>query len=88
MATIDICDICESREKVSTQHYVIGSCIDLGGGQSEDDFESFDLCQECELKILRNYVYKGAQNRAERIVYGIPLIEIIKRLQDLAKKKI
>ena len=83
MATIQICDICKSSEIVSTQYYVIGSQTDLAGGASEDDYETYDLCQECELKVLRIYVYKGAINRKERMTYGIPIIEIIKKLKDL-----
>lgn len=87
MASIIVCDICESREKVSTQHYTIGSQTDIAGGPSEDDFDTFDLCQDCELKILRIYVYKNAKNRDERVKYGLPIIEIIKRLKDQYKSK-
>lgn len=81
-----ICDICESREKVTTQHYVTGSQVDVAGGPSEDDYDTFDLCQDCELKILRIHVYKRAKNRQERMDYGVPMIEIIKRLKENYRK--
>ena len=87
MARIDICDICESREKVTTNQYTFGSQTDLGGGRSEDDFETFDLCQSCELKILKIFVYKSAQNREQRIAYGKPILEIIKRLIKAEKER-
>ena len=86
MTTINICDICESREDVSTQRYVFGSQTDIAGGAAEDDFESFDLCELCELSILRIYVYSTAKCREDRIKYGVPMIELIKKLRANNKR--
>ena len=54
MATIKICDICEDRNSVTTQHYNTGKFqIDAAGGPSQEIEETFDLCYLCELKVLR-----------------------------------
>jgi hypothetical protein len=54
MATIKICDICESRDQVTTQHYNTGEWqTDPAGGPSQELEKVFDLCSICELKVLR-----------------------------------
>ena len=85
MARIDICDICNSREDITTKRFVIGSQIDAAGGPSEDDFESFDLCAKCELELLREFVYSNAKSRDARIAYGVPLLERVKRKIEITK---
>jgi len=56
MATIIVCDICNSRENVSVRSYAIDKQADLAGGRAETIEKHFDLCQSCELKILINFV--------------------------------
>jgi len=57
MATIEICDVCSKRETVKRLSY----CYDreMGpAGSSEDVFETYDLCDACELSILKSVISK------------------------------
>jgi hypothetical protein len=57
MATIEICDICSKRETVKRISY----CYDreMGpAGSHEDVFETYDLCDACELAVLKSCVSK------------------------------
>lgn len=55
MTTINICDICETRDNVSRVRLVYDRTMD-GSGSSSDDCEIFDLCEHCELKIYKTTI--------------------------------
>jgi len=72
MTTIKICDICEDRNSVTTQHYNTGEFqTDPAGGPSQELEEVFDLCSICELKVLRALI--------KDYVMGSSIIKEIKR---------
>jgi len=56
MATVIVCDICNSRENITHRGYLIGNQTCLAGEASDIIEEQFDLCQTCELKILREFI--------------------------------
>ena len=52
MATIKVCDVCNSDEHVKTSFYATDRVSDAAGSM-EDVGKTHDLCSRCELSILR-----------------------------------
>lgn len=95
MANIIVCDICNSRERVTAHYYRTGEWqTDPAGGRSEESREIYDLCADCELKILRHLfteLHKRSCNPSDKIVVCEKMIiEEIKRrisIKSLSTKK-
>lgn len=88
MATIIICDICKNSVHVETKHYGTGNWeTDLGGGRSEEDFETFDLCRLCELKVLRKVYSDNKKYPNNKKASDLDIIEDIKRRINIEKTK-
>ena len=77
MATINVCDICDARDRVTRRGYLIGRVSDAAGG-SEDEEEIFDLCEPCELLVLRNVIKDGHTTMAAKIDSNNVIIKKIK----------
>lgn len=52
MATINICDICGTRNNVNRRQYPYDRRID-GAGSMDTEYEIYDLCQTHELIVLK-----------------------------------
>lgn len=52
MATIEICDVCGSSNAVNHMFFCTGRSLDAAGS-IDDDGDGFDLCNSCELKVLK-----------------------------------
>lgn len=83
MATINICDICKSRENVNSRVYSIGSQTCPAGGTRDTIKEYFDLCQTCELEILRNFIKQlinDAPFQSDQFEINQKIVENIKEI--------
>lgn len=56
MATVKVCDVCNSQKDVNLREYEIGTQSDAAGGPSESIVKSYDLCHSCEVIILNNTI--------------------------------
>jgi hypothetical protein len=73
MAIIRICDVCESRKMVK----IIGFKL----YNREDDYKELDLCDSCELKMLRKFKNEIVENSTSNS-YTKRLFEITKELEN------
>ena len=64
MATIEVCDICGTRDNVNRRHYAYDRQADGAGGR-EDINELFDLCETHELIVLKKAMTTAMKNRIE-----------------------
>jgi hypothetical protein len=78
MATIKICDVCQSSKSVDTEYYATGTQPDVAGGSSETIGEYYDLCLQCENKVSQIYLKK--LRKIQGIKLDIELLEIIDQL--------
>lgn len=87
MATIQVCDICGSRENVRTVYYPTGHQSD--GHQMEDINEVFDFClmhRHAILKAAVRELIKG--NIVDRVKFGRMTTKIAKdAIRDFSPKK-
>jgi len=82
MASIIICDICNSRDIVRTITYKTGTETDVAGGSREYTYDSYDLCLICENTILNKFVTNCIKN------YSDDQFKITKELVRLIKEEI
>lgn len=77
MATITICDLCGSRKSVKSRSYPFDRVPDAAGGM-EDQCEIYDLCPECECKVLNAVIHKRI-SKTEQFSLNRDIIDNIKR---------
>jgi len=76
MATIEICDICGSRDGVKRQWFCDGRESDAAGSM-EDVGETFDLCSEHQCQVLEATIlylkdkYKFSKYEVGQISTGV-----------------
>ena len=80
---IKICDICLSRERESVRKsYAYDRKMDAAGSM-DDLWETYDLCMECECKVVVNVLTKESPDLFDR---NKLLISEIKELQKKSRK--
>lgn len=73
---IRICDICDSKNRVNSVYLPYDRKTDAAGSM-EDIGESYDLCERCELRILKSVFHKRYKNEVFNI--NVDIIDNIKR---------
>jgi hypothetical protein len=76
MAIIRICDICESRKTVK----IIGFKL----SNREDDYEELDICDGCELRMLRKFKHEIIENSTSNSKFTS--YDYTKRLFEITKE--
>ena len=77
MATINVCDICGSKENISRIYFIYDRTMDASGSRS-DDYEIFDLCEKHQLHIYNDFI-------EEKFPRGEALYEVNRYLIDRTK---
>jgi hypothetical protein len=85
MATVKVCDICNSQKDINLREYEIGTQPDAAGGPSESIVKSYDLCQSCEVIILNNTIKSIIKESGYNINNILPLDTFIINKQIVSK---
>ena len=84
---ITICDICETRDDVNRVSFCYDRKTDAAGSM-EDVCEVFDLCNKCELSVLRRAIalYKKSK-KIDGYEFNKEIIKIVKEKQNAKTRK-
>ena len=86
MAQIIICDICGSKERVKVHCYVYDRATDAAGAM-EDIYYQVDLCEACELSVLKQVIKKLTKGSIDQWKLNKIIIEtIVQRIREKDKK--
>ena len=79
------CDICDTTKNVETRYYRTGTRFD--GVESVSKGESFDLCNTCELKALRQYIKEKTRTAQDEYTYNSAITFILYNSIQQPQKK-
>lgn len=78
MATIQICDICGSSDRVKTERFVVGRERDASGNGYDSVEEEFDLCIEHRRMVYRYHYIKTTGDMCAKYAYNQDISNFIK----------